>query len=80
MQSVPTTTKFMISKPAHGEVYRLVGRWFSLGTPASSTNKTDRHDITEILFESWVKHYKPNSITKTVLLGTIIANIYHYHD
>ena len=25
------------------------GRWFSLGTPVSSTNKTDRHDITEIL-------------------------------
>ena len=25
------------------------GQWFSLGTPVSSTNKTDRHDITEIL-------------------------------
>ena len=25
------------------------GRWFSLGTSVSSTNKTDRHDITEIL-------------------------------
>jgi len=25
------------------------GRWFSPGTPVSSTNKTDRHDITEIL-------------------------------
>jgi hypothetical protein len=24
------------------------GRWFSPGTPVSSTNKTDRHDITEI--------------------------------
>jgi hypothetical protein len=24
------------------------GRWFSPGTPASSTNKTDRHDIAEI--------------------------------
>jgi hypothetical protein len=23
--------------------------WFSHGTPVSSTNKTDRHDITEIL-------------------------------
>jgi len=23
--------------------------WFSPGTPISSTNKTDRHDITEIL-------------------------------
>jgi hypothetical protein len=25
------------------------GRWFSPGTPVSSTNKIDRHDITEIL-------------------------------
>jgi uncharacterized membrane protein len=25
-----------------------VGRWFSPSTPVSSTNKTDRHDITEI--------------------------------
>jgi hypothetical protein len=27
----------------------VTGRWFSLGIPVSSTNKTDRHDITEIL-------------------------------
>jgi hypothetical protein len=27
------------------------GRWFSPGTPVSSTNKNDRHDITEILLE-----------------------------
>ena len=26
-------------------------RWFSPGTPVSSTNKSDRHDITEILFK-----------------------------
>jgi hypothetical protein len=26
-------------------------RWFSTGTPVSSTNKTDRHDITEILLK-----------------------------
>jgi len=25
--------------------------WFSLGTPVSSTNKTDRHEITEILLK-----------------------------
>jgi len=31
------------------------GQWFS---PVSSTNKTDRHDITEILL-SLVKQYKP---------------------
>ena len=27
------------------------GLWFSLGTPVSSTNKSDRHDITEILLK-----------------------------
>jgi hypothetical protein len=26
-------------------------RWYSPGTPVSSTNKTDRHDITEILLK-----------------------------
>jgi hypothetical protein len=27
------------------------GRWFSHGTPVSSTNKTDHHDIIEILLK-----------------------------
>jgi hypothetical protein len=27
------------------------GRWFSQGTPASSTTKTGRHDISEILLK-----------------------------
>jgi hypothetical protein len=27
------------------------GQWFSPGTPISSTNKTDRNDITEILLK-----------------------------
>jgi hypothetical protein len=33
------------------KVYQLLvhGRWFSPGTPASSTTKTSRHDIAEIL-------------------------------
>jgi len=31
------------------------GRWFSPCTPVSSTNKTDRHDITEILKEKFVE-------------------------
>ena len=34
-------------------VYQLLakGRWFSPGTPASSTTKYGRHDITEILLK-----------------------------
>ena len=29
----------------------VTGRWFSPGPPVSSTNKTNRHDITEILLK-----------------------------
>jgi hypothetical protein len=38
---------------ASDKVYQLLahGRWFSLPTPASSTTKTGRHDIAEILLK-----------------------------
>jgi hypothetical protein len=42
------------------------GRWFSLCPPVSSTNKTDRHDITEILMK--------------VALNTIKQTIYSTWD
>jgi hypothetical protein len=32
------------------------GRWFSPGTPASSTIKTGRHNIAEILLKVALKH------------------------
>jgi hypothetical protein len=32
-------------------VENQTGWWFSLGTPVSSTNKTDGHDITEMLLK-----------------------------
>jgi hypothetical protein len=35
-------------------------RWFSPGPPGSSTNKTDRHDITEILLKVALNTIKPN--------------------
>ena len=31
--------------------WRAADQWFSPGTPVSSTNKTERHDITEILLK-----------------------------
>jgi hypothetical protein len=42
------------------KVYQLHahGRWFSPGTPASSTTKTGRHDIAEILLKVALKHHK----------------------
>ena len=41
--------------------------WFSPGPPVSSTNKTDRHDITEILLKvalSTIKQKKTNKQTE----------------
>jgi hypothetical protein len=42
---------------ASDNVYQLLaqGRWFSPGTPASSTIKTGCHDIAEILLEVALK-------------------------
>ena len=57
----------------------MPGQWFSPGSPVSSTNKTDRHDITEILLKVALNtiNHKP-----TVLYlrynakgHTIVANI-----
>jgi hypothetical protein len=41
MQSVPITTNVASSNPSHAIQHYV-------GTPVSSTNKTDRHDIAEI--------------------------------
>jgi hypothetical protein len=45
---------------ASDKVYQLLaqGRWFSPGTPASSTTKTGRHEIAEILLKVVLKHQK----------------------
>jgi hypothetical protein len=37
------------------------GRWFSPGSSVSSTNKTDRHDITERLLKVALNTTKPQS-------------------
>jgi hypothetical protein len=41
----------------------VVGWWFSPGSPVSSTNKTDYHDITEILLKVALNTIKPNNQT-----------------
>ena len=47
-----SSTRKVIDLPSY-TVYQLLadGRWFPPGTPASSTTKTGRHDITEILLK-----------------------------
>jgi hypothetical protein len=54
VQSVPISTKVVSSNPADGEVYSIQHYVIKLspGNPVSSTIKTDRHDIAEILFKA----------------------------
>jgi hypothetical protein len=54
--------------PAHG-------RWFSPGTPASSTTKTGRHGKAEILLKVALKHQKSNQIKSIKRHGVRL-----YHD
>ena len=42
----------------------LNGQWFSPGTPDSSTTKTGRHDIAEILLKVALKHQQSINQTK----------------
>ena len=54
MQSVSITTNVVSSNPDQARCTRYniaADRWFSLGTPVSSTNNTNRIDITEILLK-----------------------------
>jgi hypothetical protein len=47
---------------ASDKVYQLLahGWWFSPGTPASSTTKTGRHDIAEILLKVALNYKNQN--------------------
>jgi hypothetical protein len=51
-------------------------QWFSPGTSVSSINKTDRHNITEILLNCGVKHKKPIYIY--IYIYTASFNLYLY--
>jgi hypothetical protein len=47
----------------------VTGRWFSLGPPVSS-NKTDRHDIAEILLKVALKIMKPTNHSQAFCMIT----------
>jgi hypothetical protein len=51
------------------------GLWFSAGPPVSSTNKTDRHNITEILLKVVLNTIKPKP-TIVPLEGHIGLTVY----
>ena len=63
------------SQPQVEKVCQLLalGRWFSPGTPASSTTKTGRHDIAEILLKVALKHQQSNQIKFTQVMKLIQA-------
>jgi hypothetical protein len=58
---------------ANDKVYQLLahGRWFSPGTPASSTTKTGLHDIAEILLKMTL-----NTINQSVNQSYLSINHY----
>jgi len=54
------------------------GRWFSSGTPASSTTNTDRHDIVEILLKvalNTINQVKSNHTLNSS--GNILSVVYN---
>jgi len=79
---VPIITKIVSSNSVHGEVYSIqhyvikfvCDLWqvsSFLGSPVSSTNKTDLHDITEILLKVAL-----NTTTLTKLLSLYYSFLY----
>ena len=88
MQAVPITTKVVSLNPVHGGVldttlcdkvcqWLATVWWFSPGTLVSSTNKTDCHDITEILLKVALNTIKPTIYLKQNEFQNVI-NIYNY--
>jgi hypothetical protein len=66
MQSVPITSDVVSSNLDQGRCTTLcdkVCQWFSPGPPVSSTNKADRHDISEIFLNVAL-----NTIKQTYLI------------
>jgi len=62
----------------------VAGQWFSLGTPVFSTNKTNRHDLAEILLKvalntiTLTLHTVRNDLTNLSLAsGTSWSSILH---
>jgi hypothetical protein len=63
------------SQPQVEKVCQLLalGRWFSPGTPASSTTKTGRHDIAEILLKVALNTIKQTNICFIVVFVFIVS-------
>ena len=61
----------------HQVCQRLVtGRWFCPGPPVSSTNKTDRHDIAEILLKVALNTIKQTNKTLRITFTSHIKPVF----
>jgi hypothetical protein len=54
----------------------VTGLWFSPGTPVSSTNKTDCHDITEILMKVELQSVNYDSDPTLVLSSLFCSSFF----
>jgi hypothetical protein len=52
------------------------GRWFSPGTPASSTTKTGRNDIAEILLKVPLRTTKSNHLIDILIIIYVLVAKY----
>ena len=81
VQSVPITTIDVRSNPIHAEVYsiqQISGFIRVLRFPPP--NKTDRHDITEIVLKmalNTITNHKPEYQEKTTGLSQATGKLYH---
>jgi hypothetical protein len=56
----------------------MTGRWFSPGIPVYSINKTDRHDLTEILSKLALSTMnQPTILMLIIKIETLILNLVH---
>ena len=55
--------------------WHTTGPWFSPGPPVSSTNKTDRHDITEILLKVALNTIKQTNSCEILLKYNLSINL-----
>ena len=59
----------------------MTGQWLSLGTPVYTTNKTNRHDIAEILLKVVLNIIALSITTKVMSLNPAHGEVYsiqHY--
>jgi hypothetical protein len=72
---------FCLRKPEYLEksshLLQIIAKleWFSPGTPFSSTNKTDRRDITEILLKVALDTINPNQTRKIKKLLALYLHV-----